>query len=74
IRGNNNFMLTHKGSKCIDFIQSGQKKQYLELQRIRDNISYNNFFYTTNDLKSLDNVEIGGIPAKKYLGKVRTSS
>ncbi|EEV3547844.1 glycosyl transferase, partial [Escherichia coli] len=67
IRGNNNFMLTHKGSKCIDFIQSGQKKQYLELQRIRDNISYNNFFYTTNDLKSLDNVEIGGIPAKKYL-------
>ncbi|EFF6211252.1 glycosyl transferase, partial [Escherichia coli] len=28
IRGNNNFMLTHKGSKCIDFIQSGQKKQY----------------------------------------------
>ncbi|EFE0473385.1 glycosyl transferase, partial [Escherichia coli] len=36
IRGNNNFMLTHKGSKCIDFILSGQKKQYLELQRIRD--------------------------------------
>ncbi|EFD1878976.1 toxin B, partial [Escherichia coli] len=67
IRGNNNFMLTHKGSKCIDFILSGQKKQYLELQRIRDNISYNNLFYTTEDLKSLNNVAIGGIPAKKYL-------
>ena len=67
IRGNNNFMLTHKGSKCIDFIQSGQKKQYLELQRIRDNISYNNLFYTTDDLKSLNNMEIGGVPAKKYL-------
>ncbi|EMK0495427.1 glycosyl transferase, partial [Escherichia coli] len=56
-----------KGSKCIDFILSGQKKQYLELQRIRDNISYNNLFYTTEDLKSLNNVAIGGIPAKKYL-------
>ncbi|HCC0887066.1 TPA: DUF3491 domain-containing protein [Salmonella enterica] len=68
VRGNSNFMLTHKDSRCVDAIIHGQQREYLELQRIRNNINNNQLILNTNQLRGLpDNTLIGGVPAKKYL-------
>lgn len=38
IRGNNNFMATHKGSRASDFIMSGQDEKYREILGIREQL------------------------------------
>ncbi|ECG8591561.1 DUF3491 domain-containing protein [Salmonella enterica subsp. salamae] len=68
IRGNSNFMLTHKGSKCVDAIIHGQQREYLHLQRIRSNINYNPHVIPTDRLVGLpDDAMVGGVPVKSYL-------
>ncbi|HEF8785862.1 TPA: DUF3491 domain-containing protein [Providencia alcalifaciens] len=39
-RGNNNFLVTHKGSKVLDYIISDQEKIYRELIGIREQLRY----------------------------------
>ncbi|ETS99291.1 hydrogenase (plasmid) [Providencia sp. PROV188] len=39
-RGNNNFLVTHKGSKVLDFIISDQEKTYRELLGIREQLRF----------------------------------
>ncbi|EOJ4717282.1 TcdA/TcdB catalytic glycosyltransferase domain-containing protein [Escherichia albertii] len=38
IRGNNNFMATHKGSRASEFIMSGQDEAYREILGIREHL------------------------------------
>ncbi|CAG9435796.1 TcdA/TcdB catalytic glycosyltransferase domain-containing protein [Providencia alcalifaciens] len=39
-RGNNNFLVTHKGSRVLDYIISDQEKTYRELLGIREQLRY----------------------------------
>ncbi|MDZ5117897.1 DUF3491 domain-containing protein [Vibrio parahaemolyticus] len=59
IRGNNNFLATHKGSKVTDFVISGQEKAYREISEIREQlrtegIREQHYYYNPNNNEQSD--------------------
>ncbi len=59
IRGNNNFLATHKGSKVTDFVISGQEKAYREIFEIREQlrtegIREQHYYYNPNNNEQSD--------------------
>ncbi|EJG1616708.1 toxin B, partial [Vibrio parahaemolyticus] len=59
IRGNNNFLATHKGSKVTDFVISGQENAYREIFEIREQlrtegIREQHYYYNPNNNEQSD--------------------
>ncbi|WP_411062500.1 TcdA/TcdB catalytic glycosyltransferase domain-containing protein [Vibrio parahaemolyticus] len=59
IRGNNNFLATHKGSKVTDFVISGQENAYREIFEIREQlrtegIREQHYYYNPNHNEQSD--------------------
>ncbi|WP_154124841.1 TcdA/TcdB catalytic glycosyltransferase domain-containing protein [Grimontia hollisae] len=59
IRGNNNFLATHKGSKVTDFVTSGQDNAYREIFNIREQlrtegISEHHYYHNPNNNEQSD--------------------
>lgn len=59
IRGNNNFLATHKGSKVTDFVISGQENAYREILEIREQlrtegIREQHYYYNPNNNEQSD--------------------
>ncbi len=59
VRGNNNFLATHKGSKVMDFVIEGQNHAYQEIWGIREqlrreDVGKQHFYYNPNNNDHLE--------------------